>query len=149
MQTKTDNKALLIAAVLFVVAFWPKIGPIVKSYIDRVTNIVVVSKNPFDDSKPRVLIVYPTEAPLSSELTAIINSTDIRQIIADKGGEFKAFDNQAKFVGNKELEYKKVIDANVNTPMPYIAIGKDSSGTVEPVPAKYDDAKALIERYMK
>lgn len=142
-----QRNTLLIALVIAVAAFWPKLGPIVQPYIDKVTDTVVVSANPFDVPELRVLVVYPTEQTPSRDLANFIGSADIRAIVEAAGGEFKAFDNETKFIGDKQAEYKKVIDANAATPMPYIAIGKGNKGTLVPF-TTFDAAEALVKSYL-
>jgi hypothetical protein len=142
-----QRKTLFLAAAIAIFAFWPKIGPIVQPYIDKITDTVVVSKNPFSVAELRVLVVYPTESTPSRDLNSFIGSVEVRQLVEAAGGEFKALDNETKFLGDNQKEYKEVIEANAATPMPYIAIGKGSSGKVEAF-TTFDAAKALVQSYL-
>lgn len=143
-----QKKTLLFAAIILVAAFWPKIGPVVQPYIDKVTNVVVASKNPFSDSSLRVMVVYPTETPLDAKQDAIISSTKIRSLVETAGGKFTAFDDQTEFMGEGQKVWQEAIEKNKSQKMPYIAIGNGAKGTVEDLPADISETETLIRKYL-
>lgn len=104
-------------------------------------------KAPIPESGLHVLIVYESGdlSKLPSKQVAILTATALRSYVADRHGEFRAFDKDAD-LANVDPKWRKAMERK-RSQLPWLIVSNGKTGFEGPLPSSVGDMMDLLKRY--